>query len=439
MARKPDPGALIHCEYCGEDYSATYRRCPFCGEKPTANASITHFHREEPEDDYIFEGQELFNDDDDTQDEDTGPVRPRGGKRLAQDEAASAVNLPRLITFICSLVMIVAAVVIVFAYIYPMIHDPKNPSAANSPPVSDSLSPASGSPVPSDSLQPTASEPVVPSEPVVVTGKITGVSSSLRVRSGPGTDFEKVGVLKGGAAVTVLDDSGGEWYQISFTDDGKQVTGYVPSKYVKLDSGAAPSTAPSASETPAVSTQPSGGKKATIINASTGLRVRSGPGISFDVVGSLRNGSTVTVVADAGGGWSQITFGSDGKSGYIMNEYIDGGTGTASAAPSQTPAATPSPAPSPSAAPSASPAPTPSASPAPSGSFGGRATIVNAAGGLRVRSGPGIDHDVVGSLRNGNTVDVVEDAGNGWYEITFTGPNGSPVTGYIKGEYFSRS
>ena len=36
MARKV-PGSrseLIHCENCDEDYSATYKRCPFCGGPP---------------------------------------------------------------------------------------------------------------------------------------------------------------------------------------------------------------------------------------------------------------------------------------------------------------------------------------------------------------------------------------------------------------------
>ena len=33
MSPKPSHDALIHCEHCGEDYSATYRRCPFCEEE----------------------------------------------------------------------------------------------------------------------------------------------------------------------------------------------------------------------------------------------------------------------------------------------------------------------------------------------------------------------------------------------------------------------
>ena len=28
-ANKPE---MIHCPYCGEDYSSTYKHCPFCDE-----------------------------------------------------------------------------------------------------------------------------------------------------------------------------------------------------------------------------------------------------------------------------------------------------------------------------------------------------------------------------------------------------------------------
>ena len=37
MAKKRPGGArneMIHCEFCGEDYAATYKRCPFCDGRP---------------------------------------------------------------------------------------------------------------------------------------------------------------------------------------------------------------------------------------------------------------------------------------------------------------------------------------------------------------------------------------------------------------------
>ena len=54
LANKPE---MIHCPYCGEDYSSTYKHCPFCDEVEPA------------EDDYQ------------TDEYDEAP-RSRGGKRL---------------------------------------------------------------------------------------------------------------------------------------------------------------------------------------------------------------------------------------------------------------------------------------------------------------------------------------------------------------------
>ena len=39
-ANKPE---MIHCPYCGEDYSSTYKHCPFCDEvEPTRLLSISY-------------------------------------------------------------------------------------------------------------------------------------------------------------------------------------------------------------------------------------------------------------------------------------------------------------------------------------------------------------------------------------------------------------
>ena len=51
---KTETNPLIHCDSCGEDYSATYRRCPFCGNKeriPRTPAA---------EEEYVFEGGYIF-------------------------------------------------------------------------------------------------------------------------------------------------------------------------------------------------------------------------------------------------------------------------------------------------------------------------------------------------------------------------------------------
>lgn len=145
MARNSAPGTLIHCEACGEDYSATYKRCPFCGEKPGRQPTAPIPPVEG--DDYVFDGGDVFEDGEESE----VPASPKGGKRLAQADAPGPINVPRLITFICSLIIIAAALVIVFAYIYPKIHDP-SPEASD-PGVSagvTSQAPESADPAESD-------------------------------------------------------------------------------------------------------------------------------------------------------------------------------------------------------------------------------------------------------------------------------------------------
>ena len=90
--------------------------------------------------------------------------------------------------------------------------------------------------------------------------------------------------------------------------------------------------------------------------------------------------------------------------------------------------------------PAATPAPSQSGSGSSSGAdlpSGAKGHIANASDGLRVRSGPGTSYDVLASLVNGNSITVVSNAGNGWYEIQFSGPGGAASTGYILGEYIA--
>ena len=63
-------------------------------------------------------------------------------------------------------------------------------------------------------------------------------ATSLNVRSGPGTGNQAVGKLAYGASVNVVGQTTGSdgkvWYQIQFTKNGSQSTGYVRSDYIKF-------------------------------------------------------------------------------------------------------------------------------------------------------------------------------------------------------------
>ena len=96
-ANKPE---MIHCPYCGEDYSSTYKHCPFCDEVEPA------------EDDYQ------------TDEYDEAP-RSRGGKRLVTNTRGGGYgggSSPlKIIGTVVSLALIVAAVIIVITIIRPLV------------------------------------------------------------------------------------------------------------------------------------------------------------------------------------------------------------------------------------------------------------------------------------------------------------------------------
>ena len=72
---------VIHCENCGEDYSVTYKRCPFCDERPAKN----------------------------------GRPRTAGGRRVAGGgRSGRPANPLQVAALVGSLVLIIVAMYIVF-------------------------------------------------------------------------------------------------------------------------------------------------------------------------------------------------------------------------------------------------------------------------------------------------------------------------------------
>ena len=77
----------------------------------------------------------------------------------------------------------------------------------------------------------------------------------------------------------------------------------------------------------------------------------------------------------------------------------------------------------------------------PSGSSlkAGSAKVVNGGNGVRVRSGPGTNYDILATIPNGGSVKIVESAGDGWYKITFSDVGGATTPGYMKGEFLANN
>ena len=157
--------------------------------------------------------------------------------------------------------------------------------------------------------------------------KTTGVVNEgpLNVRSGPGTKYDRVGSLKEGAVVTIVETSG-NWYKITCGN----VSGFVSAKYVTVD---APVSEESPKQEPAQKPENEPEKepeKAPEIKVeemeaqsglvtSTTLNIRSGPSTSYDRVGSLKVGNVITIVGKSGN-WYKITTGK--VTGFVSAKYV---------------------------------------------------------------------------------------------------------------------
>lgn len=330
---------------------------------------------------YVFDGQDLF---DDEPEEDYRPARPRGGKRLAEKPSSSPfanadINWPRMITFLCSLVIIVAALVIVFVGIYPKLRGGKDPVADNS-----------GSPAPSitDPVGDTSVPPVQPVDPAATDPAATVTDPVAPVVTSP-VDPATQPPLTGPG-----------------DDEPTSVT-------FKVSTDADFTLQPNESHTIALNIAPaSWSGTITWVSSNTAYA-------TVDANGKVTNVNTTdrlrTVVITA-------------TAGSVSIESTVRCRGTAGTSVSQPPVV------------QTDPPVVTTQTPPPSGgnvTVGRPGVIVGAEGGLRVRSGPGTSNAVLATLWNNNPINVVAEAGDGWYQITFPGEGGVPTTGYIRGEYIS--
>lgn len=131
---------LIKCEYCGEMYAASYKHCPFCNEDGTGRWGDPDAGADEYYDDV-----------------------PQRGRHLAGGSGPSA---GRIIGWVLSLALIIAAAGIVFSIVRSMVGGKEPPVAESQPPV-ESQSAAPSQPVESVPVEsaPVESAPVAASTP----------------------------------------------------------------------------------------------------------------------------------------------------------------------------------------------------------------------------------------------------------------------------------
>ena len=208
----------------------------------------------------------------------------------------------------------------------------------------------------------------------------------LNIRSGKGTDTSIIGGLTQGSVVTILDNSDANWVKIR-TAGG--IEGYVAREYL---TGAETPSEPTTPETPSETTT-------ATVNADV-LNVRSGKGTDTSIIGTLQNGEIVTVLDNSDAGWVKIKTAS-GLEGYVAREYL---TGTETPSEPTTPE-------------------TPSET----------TTATVNADVLNVRSGKGTDTSIVGTIRNGETVTVLDNSDATWVNIKTS----SGLEGYVHRDYLN--
>lgn len=299
--------AMKTCPVCGEKYSDTYRSCPFCEEEK-------NFRRGK------------------------GPKR-KGGHRVRQGG-------PSLLSPVLVIAILLMAALLIYLLFGKAIgeklgwgQDPSGsePSGAVS---SQGSSGTSSSGASGSGASSSGEEPVVDPEPAGLTYEAAlalpdGLTLSKTDYSTNVGDPDVTLSVSGGSgsytwlsendAIATVSESGTVTAVANGTvnilvTDGNQKAVCI----VRVKGGSAPAT-----PTTPTDLTPTGGSlklgAATVINAPAGVNVRSGPGTENAAIASLVNGNEVTIQADAGSGWYEITFvGSGGvdTDGYVKGEFL---------------------------------------------------------------------------------------------------------------------
>ena len=230
--------------------------------------------------------------------------------------------------------------------------------------------------------------------PVTVT--VTGTDVNLR--EGPGTNYTRVGVANKGQQLVITETASGSgytwgkfdggWIALQYTDYEAVVNNQQPEGTTPEDT--TPETTPPVTEPPVTEppvteppvTEPETPAKVTgTINVQEWLRVRSGPGTSYSVVGYLKPQQKVEILEQSTVGsmkWGKIAEGWISMDYVILDKTESGNTGSTTTPTSWT------------------------------------GKVI--ADELLIRSGPGTSNSILGYLTYGTAVTVTEKKSDGTLE-----------------------
>ena len=166
--------------------------------------------------------------------------------------------------------------------------------------------------------------------------RIVNCVTGVNVRTGPGASYSKLGVAPKNAVYNILGKSG-SWYKINY----QGLAGYVSSTYVSLVAAASTTSATN--------------QIGKIVNCTSGVNVRSGPGSGYTKLGIAPKGASYPILGKSGS-YYIILF--NGTNGYVYASYV-----SVTSTPPTTPASAPAPTSEPIVMPSSTPALTPASAP----------------------------------------------------------------------------
>ncbi|WP_420831025.1 SH3 domain-containing protein [Bacillus safensis] len=209
-------------------------------------------------------------------------------------------------------------------------------------------------------------------------------TDEINVRTGPGLSYGIAAVVKRGESYPILTEQG-EWVQIQLSNGQK---GWVVSWLITTSSGAQKSAKPKAQ-----GQSTAGGS--TITSTASDLRIRTGPGTSYQVIGTFPQGATAKKL-ETSGEWTKISY--KQAEGWVHSDYVSGGQKT-------------------------------------SQSSSGESSRSNQTGtvgvsSLNVRQSAAPNAQVVASLARNTQITILREQ-NGWYEIEGKGVKGWVASYYI--------
>jgi uncharacterized protein YraI len=156
----------------------------------------------------------------------------------------------------------------------------------------------------------------------------TTTIANLNLRSSPSTTASILGVMPNGGTITVTGAPQNGWYPVTYNGQ----SGWASAQYITP-----PPTTPTTTTGQTLNTYggntlpgsggtPTGGGSTPYAYSTTStqganLNLRSGTGTQYSVIGSIPDGTRITITGPAVNGWIPVTY--NGRTGYVSAQYVN--------------------------------------------------------------------------------------------------------------------